>query len=183
MACRSWSTATCAAALRYRADGQGRCRRPGAGASRAARAGRCSSAAGPCPASSVSSLSASRLRCARQLGAAGTRFRFRAPGEAHPRQSVTSQATPGTPGPAHDALAGPHKELHRPGHSLPAADPGVRLEMPSRCWVVGESVFHANGEPGLAEVSRCTRTGSSVEAADRHPPGGWAKGMSTCLCR
>jgi hypothetical protein len=51
------------------------------------------------------------------------------------------------------------------------------------CWVVGESAFHANGEPRLAEVSRCTRTGSSVEATDRHPPGGWARGRSTCLCR
>jgi hypothetical protein len=25
--------------------------------------------------------------------------------------------------------------------------------------------------------------GGSVEAADRHPPGGWAKGRSACLCR
>jgi hypothetical protein len=44
------------------------------------------------------------------------------------------------------------------------------------CGVVGESVFHAKGKPRVAEVSRCTRTGSSVEVTDPHPPGDGHKG-------
>jgi hypothetical protein len=69
------------------------------------------------------------------------------------------------------------------GTARQAADPGVRVEMPlrvlgsrgigvsreRRAWAGGGFPVHAGG--------------SSVEATDRHPPGGWAKGRSTCLCR
>ena len=46
------------------------------------------------------------------------------------------------------------------GHNVPhRGSPGARLEMPLRVLGVGVSAFHADGERGLAEVSRCTRAG------------------------
>ena len=43
-------------------------------------------------------------------------------------------------------------------------------------------ILAATGSPGWGGFLRHAG-GSSVETTDQHPPGGWAKGRSRCLCR
>src|ERR1039457_4755562 len=65
----------------------------------------------------------------------------------------------------------------------PAADPGVRLEMPSRVLGGGGIRVSRERRALAGGAFPVYADGRSAEATDRHPPGGWAKGRSTCLCR